>query len=430
MTPPELAQAEAEAEAAAPEAEAEPPEAAPQPEAEVVNHLLFHKSLIGEDTDSSRLNAYIAMIKANREGEHLVMVNPFDRAIAIAFQLVIERHLDPWRLDLVQFTELYLKHVRETKEVDLITAGRLVFLAWTVLKLQSDHALQRAEASRNLPEPEPEPQLDWGDIPTDAWLTDDGEFAFTNAVLSNKHAPIDEKVRHRGDRKVTLYELVEAFEEARQEAESRIILDARRKEAKALWAQQRKAGVEGAAHKEDLEAEIAEVWQRILGLNGHPIPLGELHDGSRDDRIKALVSVLFLAREYKLDLWQENFPYGPIFVKNLHAGQHGDPQEAAATELAKRLKAQQKAQPKAAPALEPARARVGARRRAKAAPEGPAGPEAPEAAVAAPAAPRKRRARKAKAAVEEMPVKAQLHVAAAVARALASLLPPEVTRHD
>lgn len=376
-------------------AEEAPAEAAPQPEAEVVNHLLFHKSLIAEDTDASRLNAYIAMIKASREGAHLVMVNPFDRAIAIAFQLVIEQHLDPWKLDLVQFTELYLKHVRETKEVDLITAGRLVFLAWTVLKLQSDQALLRAEASRHLPEPEPEAS-GWDDIPTDSWLTDDGEYAFTNAVLQNKVAPIDEKVRHRGDRKVTLFELVEAFEEARAEAEARIILDSKRKEAKALWATERKAGVQGAAHKEDLEAEIEEVWGRILRLNGHPIPLKDLHDGTRDDRVKALVSVLFLAREVKLDLWQDNFPYGPIFVKNLHPLEGGP--SAAAEELEKRL--------------EPAKAKA---RRAKAA----AKPEAPKPKGAAATRKPKKAARKA---VEQMPVMAQLQVAAAVGKALASLL--------
>lgn len=384
--------------------EEQPPEAEPQPEAEVVNHLLFHKSLIGEETDSSRLNAYIAMIKASREGEHLVMVNPFDRAIAIAFQLVIEEHLDPWKLDLVQFTDMYLAHVRATKEIDLITAGRLIFLAWTVLKLQSDEALLRAEASRHQPEPEPEPQLDWGDIAADAWLTDDGEFAFTNAVLQNSKAPIDEKVRHRGDRKVTLFELVEAFEEARAEAEARLILDAKRTQARQLWAKERKAGVQGAAHKDDLEAEIAEVWQRITRLNGHPIPLNDLHDGSRDDRIKALVATLFLAREYKVNIWQENFPYGPIFVKNLDPGQCGDVQEAAEAELEKRL--------------EPARAK--APRRGKKA-------EAPVAAAAEPA--KKKRRKKADAAVEEMPVKAQLQVAGAMARALARILPPEVTGH-
>jgi segregation and condensation protein A len=357
---------------------AEPSE--PSPEAAVINHLLFHKSLIAEDHDASRLNAYIEMVKAKREGAHLVMVNPFDRAIAIAFQLVIEKHLDPWKLDLVVFTNLYLEHVRQDKEVDLITAGRLIFLAWSVLKLQSDEALLRAEASRHQPEPEPE-QVSWDDIPTDAWLTDDGAFAFTNAVLQGP-APIDEKVRHRGDRKVTLFELVEAFEEARQEAETRLVLDARRREAKQLWAKQSKAGVQGAAHKEDLEAEIAEVWGRITKLNGHPIPLRELHRKDRDDLVKCLVSVLFLAREQRINLWQDDFPYGPIFVKNLQPGQH---------------------EPEAKQALE---------------------------ALQAQAKPKKARARKAKAkskALQEIPITSQLQVAAAVAHALARVLPPEVT---
>jgi segregation and condensation protein A len=370
-----------------PELEAPKEEAPEQPEAGVVNHLLFHKSLLSEGDDSARLNAYIEMVKASKEGAHLVMQNPFDRAIAIAFQLVIEKHLDPWKLDLVQFKDLYLAHVRQTREVDLITAGRLIFLAWTVLKLQSDEALLRAEASRHQPEP-PAEEVSWDDIPTDAWLTDDGSYAFTNAVLSTKQAPIDEKVRHKGDRKVTLYELVEAFEEARAEAESRMILDSKRKEARALWAQQRKAGVQGAAHKEDLEAEIREVWGRIRKLNGHPIPLKDLHDGTRDDRVKALVSVLFLARESHVTIWQERFPYGPIFIQNTHPG-----------EAVPRL------EPPPKPAMEPAKAKAKRPRKAKA-------------------------KASAKAALDEMPVAAQLQVAAAVGAALARILPPEVARHD
>lgn len=363
------------------DAPAEEAEGPPPPEAEVINHLLFHKSLIGEH-EPARLNAYIEMVKASKEGVHLVMVNPFDRAIAIAFQLVIEEHLDPWKLDLVQFTGMYLEHIRRTKELDLITAGRLIFLAWSVLKLQSDEALQRAEASRV--QPEPEPEVSWDDIPTDAWLTEDGAYAFTTAVLQGR-APIDEKVRHKGDRKVTLYELVEAFEEARQEAETRIILDGKRREAKVLWARERKAGVEGAAHKEDLEAEIKEVWARITKLNGHPIPLRDLHDNSREDLVKCLVSVLFLAREQRLHLWQDNFPYGAIFVKNLAPGEKP-------------------------PEMEHALAVVKAAKAARAT--------------------RTRKAKRTKKVTDELPIAAKLEVAAAVARALARALPPEVSRHE
>jgi segregation and condensation protein A len=369
------------------EAPAEPAE--PAPEAEVINHLLFHKALIGETQDPARLNAYIEMVKASKEGAHLVMVNPFDRAIAIAFQLVIEKHLDPWKLDLVHFTDMYLERVRKGEEVDLITAGRLIFLAWTVLKLQSDEALVRAEASRNLPPAEPEP-VSWDDIPTDAWMTDDGSYAFTTAVLQNRVAPIDEKVRHRGDRKVTLFELVEAFEEARAEAENRMVLDAKRREARQQWAKDSRAGVQGAAHKEDLEAEIQEVWGRITKLNGHPIPLRDLHVRNREDLVKCLVSVLFLAREQRVNIWQENFPYGAIFVQNLNPGQH-EPEAKAALELL-----QEKAQAKL-----PAKKKRGAATRKA----------------------------KAKPALDEAPVTARLQVGAAVAQALARILPPEVRGH-
>jgi segregation and condensation protein A len=353
-------------------------------EALVINHLLFHKSLLSEGDEAARINQYIEMVKASKEGAHLVMVNPFDRAIAIAFQLVMEKHLDPWRLDLVQFTEMYLDNVRRGGEVDLITAGRLIFMAWAVLKLQSDEALLHAEAYRAPPAPA-EDAVSWDDIPSDAWLTDDGGYAFTTAVLQSRQAPIDEKVRHRGDRKVTLFELVEAFEEARAEAESRMILDAKRREARVVWAKASRAGVQGAAHKEDLESEIREVWARIARQNGHPIPLRDLHGRSRDDLVKALVSVLFLARERHLRLWQEDFPYGPIFIQNQHPGV--TPPELSLP----------------APGMEPARAKA-----------------------RAPA----RRARKARKALAGMPVQAQLAVAARVAQALASLVPAEVTRHD
>ncbi|HEV8361482.1 MAG TPA: hypothetical protein VGR28_13615 [Candidatus Thermoplasmatota archaeon] len=375
---------------------AEPAEPAePAPEAEVINHLLFHKSLIGEGPDPGRLNAYIEMVKASKEGAHLVMVNPFDRAIAIAFQLVIEKHLDPWKLDLVQFTEMYLERVRNGEEVDLITAGRLIFLAWSVLKLQSDEALVRAELSRQQPAPEPE-EVSWDDIRGDAWLTNDGEYAFTTAVLQGQHAPIDEKIRHRGDRKVTLFELVEAFEEARQEAELRMVLDTKRREARLLWAKESKAGVQGAAHKEDLEAEIAEVWGRITRLNGHPIPLRDLHDKTREDLVKALVSCLFLARAYRVDIWQENFPYGPIFVKNLNPGE-----DASDARLA--LEAMQAKKDKKAGKAALQEKRSTAARRAAATRKG-----------------------KRKFVLDDAPIEVQLEVAAAVAAALARVLGPEV----
>jgi segregation and condensation protein A len=209
--------------------------------------------------------------------------------------------------------------------VDLITAGRLLVMAWTILRMQSDKARLRAEPPP--PPPPPEPEDPWFGV--EAATEEDADYAFTHGVIEGT-APLDEKVRHHGDRKVTLFELVEALEEARLEAEVRIQLNADREAARV--ARRIKAGgsVHGQVHKEDQERDVAEVWERILGRNGHPIPLDDLHAKNRDDLVKTFVSVLFLARQNRLKIWQENFPYGTIYVQNAEKAAHGDgPQQVS-----------------------------------------------------------------------------------------------------
>ena len=63
---------------------------------DVFNHLLFHKSLIDENDDSSNINFYVKMLQKTNQGEHISIENPFERSIAIAFELVMRQHLDPW----------------------------------------------------------------------------------------------------------------------------------------------------------------------------------------------------------------------------------------------------------------------------------------------------------------------------------------------
>ena len=100
---------------------------------EVINHLLFHKSLIDEKDANDRINSYVSMLQKSEEGEHISIENPFDRSIAIAFELVMQQHLDPWDIDLVNFSTLYLNRAKQEK-IDLLTAGRIIYMAWKVLK--------------------------------------------------------------------------------------------------------------------------------------------------------------------------------------------------------------------------------------------------------------------------------------------------------
>ncbi len=48
------------------------------------------------------------------------------------------------------------------------------------------------------------------------------------------------------------------------------------------------------AHKENLEDDIAMVWERIQKCGTGAIPLADLYDGGKEDRITVFVSILFL----------------------------------------------------------------------------------------------------------------------------------------
>jgi segregation and condensation protein A len=278
----------------------------------MVRHLLWHKALHSEDEGGARINEYIRMLRERGEGQHVAFADPFDRSIALAFELVLEQGMDPWHIDLVRFTALYMERVKDGTDIDLITAGKLLHMAWSILKMQSERVRQRAEPP---PPPEPEPELSWDDMPLEA--VDDPDAAFTDRVLTpGELAPIDEKVRHKGDRKVTLMELVDALEEARREAEMRREINAKREAERALRAVKRQGRADAAAHKDDQEGDIAEVWERILGKNGVPIPITDIQERTREDMVKTLVSILFLAREQRVRVWQDDFPYGMIFIQN------------------------------------------------------------------------------------------------------------------
>ena len=282
-------------------------------EQQLVNHLLFHKALIDEENGVDRINDYIRLVKERGLGHHVGIEDPFDRSISLAFELVLDQGMDPWAIDLVKFTSLYMDRVKQGARIDLITAGKLLHMAWSILRMQSEKLRQSAE-----PPPVPEPEeLGWDDLPSMDDLPSDVDAAYNERVIQGEPEDVlDEKVRHKGDRKVTLMELVEALEEARREADLRAQLVEKRENEKAHRNAARRGKAEGAAHREDTEGDIREVWERILGQNGVPIPITSIQEKTREDMVKTLVSILFLARQNKIRIWQEDFPYGMIYVQN------------------------------------------------------------------------------------------------------------------
>jgi segregation and condensation protein A len=188
--------------------------------------------------------------------------------------------------------------------VNFVTAGKLVYLAWSILKLQSDKVLLDA-----MP---PEPEADVGGWDLDMFR-DPADLDYNQVVLAGTATPLTEAIHREGRRAVTLMELMDAFDEARREAEIQMQLNALREQAVRKFA----PNFHQKVHGEDLTEDIALTWTRLSQFNGEPIPLRQLTSGDVWDEVTVFMSLLFLAHLEKVKLWQKEYPHGEIFVKRL-----------------------------------------------------------------------------------------------------------------
>ncbi|WP_455392468.1 segregation/condensation protein A [[Eubacterium] cellulosolvens] len=309
---------------AEPDTSSEPvPEHAQEPEPEpqtqpvdvdspVKTHILFHKALITDDEeDDDKLDKYMEIVEQLEHGMTIAFPNPFDRAIAITFQLAFEHHLDPWDIDLARFSTEYLKHVRKDKNLDLVTAGRIILMAWKILKLQSDEVLLNAQQIQ-------EQEEEYWHEPDGDWYLNDDDFEFTTEVINGEDPPVHEMIWRKGKRRVSLLELVGAFEEAKREAKLIQTLNERHTEERERLKLFRNKNIAEKVHQESLQDDMEMIYKRICKHNGHPIPLSSIYEIELDDKITTLVSTLFLANSRMINIWQRKFPFGQIFVKNLH----------------------------------------------------------------------------------------------------------------
>jgi segregation and condensation protein A len=117
-------------------------------------------------------------------------------------------------------------------------------------------------------------------------------------------------VHHQSQRPVSLVELLDAFEEARADAE---IAEARAKIREQMTKSDQK--YDPRNHSEDLEKDVEMVWSRIMKCGNGPIVIDDIFSGGKEDRVTVFISLLFLARNGKIALWQEDLPYGQIFME-------------------------------------------------------------------------------------------------------------------
>jgi segregation and condensation protein A len=284
------------------------PNSVPRDAAEkVLRYLVFHRSLLGEAEDTSALlERYLTLVENLKDGVHLVIPDPFQKATALLFELVMDEEFDPWEIDLVKFTQAYLDRVKEEGGVNFAIAGRLVYMAWSILYLQSEALLRQRETPA-------EPTVDGG-LDTDGALADDGYLPLmetpeavdvTSAVLgSSAPPPLLEMVRHPETRPVSLLELVRAFGEA--EADARRSL--RIQELRERLREEQRAPPEVLVHGDVPETDLEDTWEATCR---HPVgeafPLLDLWSPltGRDRLVAIFLALLFLSRERSVELRQE-----------------------------------------------------------------------------------------------------------------------------
>lgn len=261
----------------------------------ITQHLLFHKALIDDNEGSERIDRYMQILENDTDGEKLQ--DPEDESIRSVFSLVLEHGLDPWEIDIRVFAKLYREKVKNNM-FDMIVAGKLVLMAWKVLRMQSDATVASGEI--------PVFEEDVYEIEDDG-----GSFDFEFEPLPVPKIAFKEAQYRFPVRPVTMLELLDAFEEAREQA---AIAQERERVRQELRAKAPKK-FENKAHEEDDEKDIARVWELIQKLGTGTIPLSDLLTDDRMENITRFVSVLHLVRDGKINIWQDELPYGTIYIE-------------------------------------------------------------------------------------------------------------------
>ncbi len=273
----------------------------------VLEHLMFHQSLVDDEKDNENIHRYLDIMERD-EGESLS--DPVDEAIRSAFDLVLNHGMDPWSIDLLEFTRLYSARMGEQRP-DLIVAGKLVRMAWRILRLQSEEVVQEKERQDCL-------FMGW-----DMEALSEALFEEAEGLLAAP-AVLTPALRRRELRPVSLMELLDAFEEARREMEMQ-----RRREPRPRKEPTR---FSGQAHDEDMEKDVEEVWKRVQRLGAGPISVRDLMGPDHERNISTFVALLFLVRNGLLAAWQDDLPHGEAFVEIKVDWMEGSVEDAAEAE--------------------------------------------------------------------------------------------------
>ena len=291
------------------------------------------------DLETSRFLDRLMELSTLEEAEHQYLIDPFDRSVALVFQMFHSSDLDPWDVDLSSFTEMFNERIQEAEDIDLPSCGMLIRMAWSILRGQASTLIDRQERALVFEEDDP-----W-DFES-GWEAefDDADYNFSIGVLTGAADEVlpsifEGRIHRDESRPVTLGELLLGLQDAGRLAEEQRLREQISKERREAH-QKARARFSGSLHVEDLEGDLRRTWQALKARTAEDSAVGleevaeELNQSSLDSGIKddearaeaqvtALVSSLFLTHRGYIGLKQEKGKNGRIVLKDLW-GDSGD----------------------------------------------------------------------------------------------------------
>jgi len=296
--------------------------------------------LLGGEPDlaTSKYLDRISELASMEEAEHQFLIDPFDRSVALVFQMFQSNDLDPWDVDLSSFLEMFSTRIESSENIDLPTCGRLIRMAWSILRNQASTLIEKQERAFDFDE---EDTWDF----EGGWETDfdDDDYNFSVGVLSGAADDVlptifEGRVHRDEGRPVTLGELLMGLQEAGRLAEEQRTRERIAKERREALSTARER-FKGSLHVEDLEGDLERTWYALrnraisedksVGLQdvseelmSMALDSGVEHgEAKAEAQVTALVSALFLTNRGYTELSQEPGRNGKVTLVPLWDGE-------------------------------------------------------------------------------------------------------------
>lgn len=213
--------------------------------------------------------------------------------------LVKTEGMDPWDIDISQLAKLYIDTVKELKEHDFRVSGKVLLAAAILLKLKSHRLVDEelGEFDRLLKGEDEE-------LPDELLFDEDDEWAQEREDL--KEAQLIPRTPQPRKRKVSIYDLVAALEQALEVKKRRV------------WNAAPPQNFEPPKKSRDITEIIKDVYGKIRSFfsteEQKKMTFSQLIPSqSKDDKVTTFIPLLHLSQQRKIDLEQEE-PFGEIGI--------------------------------------------------------------------------------------------------------------------